>query len=177
MVRLDNGLDLLAWPTIVTAVLATSYTGFLFAQGLARDLWQGPHAAIDLIAQSGAAGAAALLLAATAIGQTAADARPILASILAVSLAAHLSVLLFENVLTPSPTRHHELAVQTIRRGAYSRVFWGVAICAGGVLPLAIVLGAGTGAFGLVTAALLALAGSAAWEYIWVEAGQSVPLS
>jgi hypothetical protein len=26
-------------------------------------------------------------------------------------------------------------------------------------------------------AALLALAGGAAWEYIWVEAGQSVPLS
>jgi hypothetical protein len=24
---------------------------------------------------------------------------------------------------------------------------------------------------------VLALAGSAAWEYIWVEAGQSVPLS
>ena len=40
-----------------------SYTGFLFAQGLARDLWQGPYAAIDLIAQSGAAGSAALLLA------------------------------------------------------------------------------------------------------------------
>jgi hypothetical protein len=32
--------------------------------------------------------------------------------------------------------------------------------------------------FGLVTlVALLALAGSAAWDYIWVEAGQSVPLS
>jgi hypothetical protein len=29
----------------------------------------------------------------------------------------------------------------------------------------------------LVMAAVLALAGSAAWEYIWVEAGQSVPLS
>jgi Fe-S-cluster-containing dehydrogenase component/formate-dependent nitrite reductase membrane component NrfD len=173
----DNELDLLAWPAIVTAVLATSYTGFLFAQGLGRDLWQGPHAAIDLIAQSGAAGAAALLLAALTIGQTAADARPILASILAVFLAAHLIVLLFENVLTPSPTRHHELAVQTIRRGPYSRVFWGVAICVGGVVPLAIVLGAGTGAFGLLSAALLALAGSAAWEYIWVEAGQSVPLS
>ena len=42
--------------------LATSYTGFLFAQGLARDLWQGPSAAIDLIAQSVAPGAAALLL-------------------------------------------------------------------------------------------------------------------
>ena len=28
-----------------------------------------------------------------------------------------------------------------------------------------------------IAAALLALAGGAAWEYIWVEAGQSVPLS
>jgi hypothetical protein len=29
----------------------------------------------------------------------------------------------------------------------------------------------------LAAAALLALGGSFAWEYIWVEAGQSVPLS
>ena len=30
---------------------------------------------------------------------------------------------------------------------------------------------------GPAIAAVLALAGSFAWEYIWVEAGQSVPLS
>jgi hypothetical protein len=29
----------------------------------------------------------------------------------------------------------------------------------------------------IVVAAVLALAGGAAWDYIWVEAGQSVPLS
>jgi hypothetical protein len=29
----------------------------------------------------------------------------------------------------------------------------------------------------LGVAAVLALAGSFAWEYVWVEAGQSVPLS
>jgi hypothetical protein len=29
----------------------------------------------------------------------------------------------------------------------------------------------------MAIAALLALAGGAAWEYIWVEAGQAVPLS
>lgn len=175
----DAALDILAWPAIVTAVLASSYTGFLFAQGLARDLWQGPHAAIDLIAQSGAAGAAALLLAALVIGDPTADARPMLALILNVSLVAHLTILLFENVLSPSPTRHHALAVATIRRGQYARLFWGVAICAGGFLPLAIVLGAGTPGtvVALMTAALLTLTGSAAWEYIWVEAGQSVPLS
>ena len=45
------------------SLLATGYTGFLFAQGLARDLWQGPHATIDLLAQAIAEGAASLLLA------------------------------------------------------------------------------------------------------------------
>lgn len=58
-------------------------------------------------------------------------------------------------------------------------LFWAVAIAAGGVLPL--VLLAANGAAGSLVLALaasvLALAGSAAWEYIWVEAGQSVPLS
>ena len=37
-------------------------------------------------------------------------------------------ILLFENVLAPSPTRHHELAVHTIRTGAYAPLFWGLAI-------------------------------------------------
>src|SRR5262249_9793582 len=107
-----NGvLSLLAWPAIVVAILATSYTGFLFAQGLGRDLWQGPHAAIDLIAQSGAAGAASLLIA--SLAGTGADARPLLVWILVASLLAHVLILLFENVLSPSSTRHHELAVDT----------------------------------------------------------------
>ena len=62
-----GALSLLAIPASSSAVLATAYTGFLFAQGLGRDLWQGPHAAIHLIAQSGAAGAASLLIAALPI--------------------------------------------------------------------------------------------------------------
>lgn len=177
--RIHLALDVLAWPVIVTALLATSYTGFLFAQGLGRDLWQGPTAAVDLVAQAGAAGAAALLIASAALGPRAADVRPLLQWILAGSVLAHIVLLLFENVLTPSPTRHHELAVHTIRRGAFSMLFWAVAIAAGGVLPL--VLLAANGAAGSLVLALaasvLALAGSAAWEYIWVEAGQSVPLS
>ena len=37
----DAVLDALIVPVAIVAVLATSYTGFLFAQGLARDLWQG----------------------------------------------------------------------------------------------------------------------------------------
>ena len=171
-------LTLLAVPAIVLATLATAYTGFLFAQGLGRDLWQGPHAAVHLVAQSGAAGAAALLLAAPVL-DTPAPARALLGWILAGSLIAHVMILLFENVLSPSPTRRHELAVDTIRRGPYAPLFWGVAVAGGGLLPLLALLVLGGAAHEAVSAAIavLALAGSAAWEYIWVEAGQSVPLS
>jgi len=173
-----GALTMLAWPAIVLATLATAYTGFLFAQGLGRDLWQGPHAAIHLVAQSGAAGAASLLLAAVVLDAPA-PARQLLGWILGGSLIAHIMILLFENVLSPSPTRHHELAVETIRRGHYASLFWGIAIAAGGILPLAAILALGGAAHAALIAAIavLALAGSAAWEYIWVEAGQSVPLS
>ena len=172
-------LDWLVLPTAIIAVLATSYTGFLFAQGLARDLWQGPAAAIDLIAQSCAAGAASLLLAGALMGDRAANAVPLLGTVLAASLLAHLVILAFEHLLSPSPTRHHEMAVETIRRGAYARLFWGGAVIGGGLVPLAFLLTVGAGASAALTCtvALLALAGGAAWEYIWVEAGQSVPLS
>jgi Fe-S-cluster-containing dehydrogenase component/formate-dependent nitrite reductase membrane component NrfD len=165
----------LAIPVVAAAILATSYTGFLFAQGLGRDLWQGPSAAIDLVAQAAVAGSAALLICAALMGD--ADALvTVLGRILAVALGAHLVILLFEHALAPSPTRHHELAVRTITRGAYARLFWGAAVLAGGVLP-ALILALDAPAAVASLAALLAVAGSTAWEYIWVEAGQSVPLS
>jgi Ni/Fe-hydrogenase subunit HybB-like protein len=172
-------LTALAWPAILFALLATAYTGFLFAQGLGRDLWQGPHAAIDLVAQSGAAGSASLLLASLVVSAGVLSLRPLLGWILAGSLLLHVLILLFENVLWRSPTRHHELAVRTIRRGAYAPLFWGVAIAGGGLLPLAAIVAAGPSGptAVIIGASLLALAGGAAWEYIWVEAGQSVPLS
>jgi formate-dependent nitrite reductase membrane component NrfD len=171
-------LTALAWPAILFALLATAYTGFLFAQGRGRDLWQGPHAALDLVAQSGAAGSASLLLASLVMRTGAEPLRPLLGWILAGSLFLHLLILTFEIVLSRSPTRHHELAVHTIRRGAYAPLFWGIAIAAGGLLPLAAIVAMGSSAPAVTLAAsLLTLAGSAAWEYVWVEAGQSVPLS
>ena len=174
----ESVINVLTVPAVVVGILATSYTGFLFAQGLGRDLWQGPSAAVDLIAQSGVAGSASLLAAAVLMGD-ADDVVPLLGGILAAGIAAHLVILLFEHLLSPSPTRHHELAVHTITRGAYSKLFWGAAIAGGGVLPVVMLLTFGVTFSSALTCivALLALAGGAAWEYIWVEAGQSVPLS
>jgi Fe-S-cluster-containing dehydrogenase component/formate-dependent nitrite reductase membrane component NrfD len=178
-------LTALAIPSLIVSVLATSYTGFLFAQGLARDLWQGPHAAIDLLAQAIAEGSAVMLLARAAAAAVfpavsihTESATTVLAWALGLSVAAHLLFIASENILSPSPTRHHELAVSAITRGPFARMFWGGAIVCGLLALGAVGIASAPGAAWLMPAgAILALLSSFAWEYVWVEAGQSVPLS
>ncbi len=169
-------LTALVWPAVIVSILATCYTGFLFAQGLARDLWQGPHATFDLLAQAMAEGAAVLMLASALVGGQSAR---LLTMTLAGAMVVHIGFVSFENLLTPSPTRHHELAVAAIRRGPFARLFWGGAVIGGGIVPLVMLLTALQGGPSpiAVAGAILAIAGGFAWEYIWVEAGQSVPLS
>jgi Ni/Fe-hydrogenase subunit HybB-like protein len=173
-----RALPWLVWPAVLASLLTTGYTGFLFAQGLARDLWQGPQSVADLLAQAAVEGAAVLMLASIVPGASSPRIMPALAAILGAAMLVHLGLIVFENVLMPSPTRHHQLATSAIRRGAFAKLFWGGAI----VCALASTIAALVGSFQpapapLAVAALLALAGSFAWEYIWVEAGQSVPLS
>jgi Fe-S-cluster-containing dehydrogenase component/formate-dependent nitrite reductase membrane component NrfD len=167
----------LVWPMAISSVLTTCYTGWLFAQGLARDLWQGPQSAFDLLAQAVAEGAAALLLAAVVVPRVAAPGMAgTLGVVLIGAMVVHLAFIVFENLIAPSPTRHHELAVSAIRRGAFARIFWVGAVA---VSLVSVVVGALAIAspLALGLAAVLAIAGSFAWEYVWVEAGQSVPLS
>jgi len=164
---------------LLVTVATTAYTGFLFAQGLARDLWQGPHSTVDLIAQAAAEGSAALLIAAAAVGGSVSTIRA-LGLTLAFASLAHLLILVLEHLLTPSPTVNHELAVHAIRKGAYRHLFWVGALGLGGLAPVIGVWIASTIGFSLVMLvpiAVTALAGGFAWEYIWVEAGQSVPNS
>jgi Fe-S-cluster-containing dehydrogenase component/formate-dependent nitrite reductase membrane component NrfD len=173
----EIALRVLLWPLAIVSLLTTAYTGFLFAQGLARDLWQGPQSTIDLLVQAIVEGAAALLVA-SAMPGVAADGRVVsaLAVTLGVALALHVALIVFENVLAPSPTRHHELATRAVRRGPYARLFWGgavgaalIAVAAAGAAPRA--------PLPLAAVAIVALVGSFAWEYVWVAAGQAVPLS
>ena len=91
-------------------------------------------------------------------------------------MLVHLALVVFENLLATSPTRHHELATHAIRRGAFARLFWGGAIATAAASAIVAALWMHVPP-ALAAAALLALAGSFAWEYVWVEAGQSVPLS
>ena len=179
LVGWDGLITVIAPVAIVVSFATTAYTGLLFAQGLARDLWQGPHATIDLLAQALIEGSAAMLLVSLASGADDAT-RSALGWTMAWAAAAHLAILAFENLVTPSPTIHHELAVRAIRYGAWRQLFWIGAIGCGGLAPLAIVAGAsaaGVSAALLTLASLVALGGSLAWEYIWVNAGQAVPIS
>jgi len=179
LVGATGWLGWLAPLALVIAFGTTIYTGFLFAQGLARDLWQGPHSTIDLTVLAGAEGSAGLLLAAMIAGGDPATIRA-LGLTLAVCALAHVALLAFEHLLTPSPTLHHELAVRAVRFGAYKHHFWIGALGVGGVAPILFVSLAAASGFSLlylVPAALFALAGSLAWSYVWVDAGQSVPIS
>ena len=140
---------------------------------------QGPHQTVDLVVQAFAEGSAAILLAAVLTGAPAETLRS-LGLTLAIASAIHLAILVLEHLLTPSPTVHHELAVRAVRYGAFRYLFWIGALGLGGVLPVLLVSLASAAGFHLVLlvpAALVALAGSLAWEYVWVEAGQSVPNS
>ena len=169
-------LFLLVWPLVLCSILTTGYTGFLFAQGLARDLWQGPQSTIDLFAQAIVEGSAVLLLASLIPGIGNPRFTHMLAITLIASMLVHVALIVLESLLASGGTRHRELAINAIRRGAFARLFWGgaISVAAASVMAAAL-LRQLPGGLGI--AAVLALAGSFAWEYIWVEAGQSVPLS
>src|SRR5258708_32420107 len=110
---------LLRWPLVITSLLTTVYTGFLFAQGLARDLWQGPQSTFDLVAQAVAEGSAVLLLASLVPGVTTDPALiPSLTLTLLAAMVVHVGLIVFENLIAPSPTPPHPLAVAPHRPGA-----------------------------------------------------------
>jgi Fe-S-cluster-containing dehydrogenase component/formate-dependent nitrite reductase membrane component NrfD len=182
VLRLLGWTDALVWIApfaLLFSFAATIYTGFLFAQGLARDLWQGPHSTIDLIAQAAAEGSAAMLVVAVVSGGNLSTVRA-LGLTLAFASLVHVLILVLEHFLTPSPTVHHELAVRAIKHGAYKRYFWIGALGFGGLVPiLGVWLSSALGfpLVFLVPVALIALVGCLAWEYVWVDAGQSVPNS
>jgi Fe-S-cluster-containing dehydrogenase component/formate-dependent nitrite reductase membrane component NrfD len=153
-----------AVPGVPLAAMAAVYTAYLFAQAKARDLWQNPLLPAHLVAQAAVAGAAVLLPVAAWWQRGAAGS---LSWVLAGACLAHLLLVLGELTL-PHPTAHARLAAFELTRGRFRGFFWvaAVLIAAGLAAPWA-------GAW----VAPLALAGLAAYEHAYVQAGQAVPLA
>jgi Fe-S-cluster-containing dehydrogenase component/formate-dependent nitrite reductase membrane component NrfD len=169
----------IAWMAIAFGFASACYSGFLFAQAKARDLWHSPLFIFHLAVQAIVAGAAALILIDAAAGGF-----PLLAltmlPVLRAALVAHLLMMLGETVLPPSndDVRH---AVRVMTRGVLGAAFWFGAIIEGAALPFILAqisLNRFEPTVGIeIAAAVTALAGLLIYEYVWIAAGQAPPLS
>ncbi len=169
--------DGLSWALIPAGALLAGYTALLFNQCEGRDLWQSPLLLPHTIVNALLAGAAALGIAAIAVGAPATLERALgWTVVLGVASSAALIGL---DTFGGHPTRQADRAARNLWRDRFARRFWLGGVVAGLLAPA--VFGAAFLAEGGV--GLLAVAGGCAlvglWFYedAWVRAGQSVPLS
>ena len=164
---------------VVFGIGAAGYTAFLFAQAKGRDLWQSPLFFWHLIVQAVTAGAAALILVGL-VGGLDGAATTALTTVLMISLIITGGLVLGEVALTPV-SEDVRRATELLTRGALREKFWGLFMAVGVLLPVIFLVWAGAQAEASWVlhplAALMALVGLWAFEHLWVEAGQSVPLS
>jgi Fe-S-cluster-containing dehydrogenase component/formate-dependent nitrite reductase membrane component NrfD len=157
-------LPWLAIAGVPLAVATSIYTGYLFAQSKARDLWQNPLLPPHLLVQSLALGAAALLPVAAIVEP---DAGVALGILLAIAVVVHLLMIAGESTMG-HPTAHARLAAHAMYTGSFAAWFW---------IGTACVAFAAIAAFAPSIAWPFALAGFALYEHAYVQAGQSVPLA
>ncbi|MDA8344941.1 MAG: polysulfide reductase NrfD [Thermaerobacter sp.] len=161
---------------ILLGAAAAAYSAFLFGQAEGRDFWQNPLVFWHLLVQAGIAAAALGAIEAFLLHLTGAL-WPMTDAFLGL-LALHGLFTAAEMVL-PHSTREVELAAHAVTHGPLRRTFWGVAVLPGLLLPF--VLGAvalfAQGSALVPMAAILALMGLGAYEHVWVQAGQIVPLT
>jgi Fe-S-cluster-containing dehydrogenase component/formate-dependent nitrite reductase membrane component NrfD len=158
-----------AWLGAPAALMTAAYTGYLFAQAKARDLWQSALAPAHLVVQALIAGAAVLL----PVGSGLARGGGLFSRVLMLSCLVHLLLVLGEHTLTHA-TAHARLAAWEMTHGRYAPWFRPsvVLLAAAATAPLWPPRSAG-----VVIAALCALAGLFAYEHAYVQAGQAVPLA
>jgi Fe-S-cluster-containing dehydrogenase component/formate-dependent nitrite reductase membrane component NrfD len=168
-------IELVTIPTALFAAGTAGYTAFLFAQCEGRDLWQTPLLLPTLLAQAATAGGATFTV--LDLFMDVPDPTAVRWSLLGgiIATAALIGV-----ELTARATRHVEIAIHAMTRGAYARRFWLGGVGLGLLIPSVLViiaLAADTGAVLPAIAGLAAVIGIFFYEDSFVRAGQSVPLS
>jgi formate-dependent nitrite reductase membrane component NrfD len=166
------------WFAAAFAVASACYSAFLFAQAKGRDLWQSPLFLWHLLVQAMVAGSATILIAGFLMDAPA-EVHRLAVLILLTSLIISLAMMMGETAL-PHVSEDVRLATQLLINGRLRGRFWGLVVGTGMVAPIvsAVVASwpAAPAAFS-IAAAVLALAGLWWFEELWIEAGQSVPLS
>jgi Fe-S-cluster-containing dehydrogenase component/formate-dependent nitrite reductase membrane component NrfD len=170
-------VGLIRWPAALLAVAAAGYSAFLFGQAEGRDSWQSPLLLPQLIAAAVVAGSASLLLIAsfTPAGNTLSPSP--FAILLWLGLAA-MGIVLLAELYTPHASSDVARSAKLLTNGVLSPIFWGGAVFIGLFVPLVLLfVSRGTPGPLAALAGIAALAGLLVYEDLWVQAGQSTPLS
>ncbi|HYX28750.1 MAG TPA: NrfD/PsrC family molybdoenzyme membrane anchor subunit [Pyrinomonadaceae bacterium] len=181
---------LLMFPGLVLAILTAIYTGYLFAQAKARDMWQNPLLPPHLLLQALLLGSAMLLPYAfwtqpRNLLRSDSTIGPLL-WVLAITSLLHL-LMVWGEVSLSHATAHARLAIREMVRGRYRYYFWTGMLLSfiGGLLPWLVLYkllsfansSPGPGFVVGVLGAPFALIGMMLYEHAYVQAGQSVPLA
>lgn len=168
------------WLAIVggpLAAAAAAYTGYLFAQAKARDLWQNPLLPPHFLIQAALAGAAALIP--VAMWFQPALIRPLLWMLGGAILLQWL--LAWGEITLTHATAHARLAVHEMVAGRFGRAYragiWLSAAALAACVPGVLLAFPALAPWYETAAAALALIGLLAYEHAYVQAGQAVPLA
>ena len=171
---------MIVWFTIAFAIAAAAYSAFLFAQARGRDFWRHKwFNAWQLLLQALIAGAAVQLVPIMFEQPEFSDQISRFGSasgLLPQFLLLWLISLAIE-VALPRQTADERMGRRNLLRGPLSGRFLGFAVIAGAVCPLGILTFFSHLPMLVSLAAILALFGLFWFEYVWVRAGQSAPLS
>ena len=131
-------IDLMfAWPLVVLAFATAVYTAFLFAQAKGRSFWQSPALPLHMLVHAAIAGAAALYITSFFVSGLQ-PLRSVLVLTLVLGLIGGLLVMWAE-LGTRHPDRDSERAAKMIYAGRYKKLFWGVSVGLGSLVPLALI--------------------------------------
>ncbi len=161
------------WPSIPLAALAAGYTAFLFWQCEGRDFWQSPILLPDLLCQAVLAGAASLLLFSSASDD---GTRSALFWALAIGVAGHLLCAASELESKRGNVDLRRASQWMLARADTWRDAFGLGVCAP-LVGFALTFVFGPSYWIALPSALAALYGLYQFERLWIQAGQSVPLS
>jgi Fe-S-cluster-containing dehydrogenase component/formate-dependent nitrite reductase membrane component NrfD len=171
-------LDWLAAPVFLFAAGAAGYSAFLFNQAEGRAFWRSPLLLPHLLVSALLAGLSSSWLIVMMRGNERYIVGPVIAPLVPIAFLGTGLLLLAEFAGTHA-NRDGALAARLVTRGPWRGAFWGGVVLAGLVAPLLLYFSGPvlrSDAL-LALAPILALAGLFIYEWIWVKAGQAVPLS
>jgi len=171
---------MIVWPAVALAIASAAYSAFLFAQAKGRDFWRHKwFNAWQLVLQALIAGAAVQLVPIMFERPASSDQIPRFGPISGL-LQQFLLVWLISlgiEIALPRQTTEERISRRYLLRGPLSGRFLGFTILLGALCPLGILTFFGHLPMLVSIAAIMALFGLFWFEYLWLRAGQSAPLS